>query len=105
MAEFSFISADEFRMNTPYHQIVTLEGRRGGVLIHSNLPPGLLRTGTWARLRGRGPRCGYYKSLEIPTLGSGHIPISPRSQDNRCSQLGRQELGKGMAGISAQMLG
>lgn len=76
----------------------------------------LLRTGTWARLCGGGPRCGCCKKLEIPTLGSGHIPFSPRPQahlllpnggflGHRCSQPGRQEQGRGMAGISAQRLG
>lgn len=39
MADSSFTSADEFRTNTPYHQIETLEMGSGGILIHSYLPP------------------------------------------------------------------
>lgn len=38
MADSSLTSADEFRKNTPYHQIETLEMGSGGMLIHSYSP-------------------------------------------------------------------
>ena len=43
-------------------------------------------------------------SLQLQAPGP-FVPAGWGFQGNRCSQLGRQEPGRGMAGISAQKLG
>lgn len=107
MAHFSFPSADELRVNTSYHQTNSGARRRGVLPVpHPHSTPVLAgMSPLWDRHTGRlwggGSRCGCCRlwkppRWEVATFPSARGPCVPAwwgFQGNRCSRLGRRELG------------
>lgn len=79
MADFSFTSTDEFRTNTPYHQIETLNVGREGMLIHPLLLSSVKRPNTsLGQAPGPGSEGGVL-GVVLQESGKPHIGKWPHS--------------------------